>query len=89
MIDKSHPKLFFLDIEKASKPISDICNVWVDHWWIVDPERGLAFYNQGPEGAPQCNRDKRVTEMVHKTHYPWAEMRQIPIVYKRIMTSYE
>lgn len=89
MIDKNHPKLFFIEKEKASKPINDICSVWIDHWWIVCPDRGLTFYWQGPEGAPQCNRDKRITEMIQKSQYPWASIEQIPIVYKRIMTRYE
>ncbi len=89
MIEKNHPKLFFLDKEKAAIPIDGICNVWINQWWIVCPERGLTFYKQGPDGAPQCNTDRRVTEMIQKSQYPWATIEKVPIAYKRSTVAYE
>jgi hypothetical protein len=77
------PRLVFMpfaDIEKRSGP----SHVIRDSWWATHPERGLVFYAQGRKtldnASPQCNRDKRITEMLAGKLYPWAEIKFMPVV---------
>lgn len=73
----------FLPIGEATTPPSNPLREYEYvpcHWWVVHPEKGLAFHNivsrQGRRqrpglGAPQCNADERVARMVWPKTYPW------------------
>jgi hypothetical protein len=57
----------------------------VDHYWLVHPEKGLAFYNPPGRahsglGAPQCNTDPRIRELMADCPWP-AELRKIASVF--------
>lgn len=50
-----------------------------NHWWIAHPEKGLAFWGLHSM-APQANADEQVTRKLAAMLYPWAEVRQVPLV---------
>lgn len=60
---------------------------YTDCYWVVHPERGLAFFNPPGRngrrrshglGAAQCNTDPRSREFAARMGYPWpAEVRLI------------
>lgn len=58
---------------------------WVNAWWLVHPDKGLAFYRlgRGGRGSPQCNTDERVTRMLYsKTGQPeGCEVRKLASVW--------
>jgi hypothetical protein len=68
---------------------------YVDAWWVVHPEKGLAFYNPvstrtgrrrfGRFGSPQCNTDERISRKVGLdcagSVFPGIEIRQFPSVW--------
>lgn len=79
----------FLSVAEATAPArGGFFEHYVDAWWLVHPERGLAFYSPVTRtgrrrrglGSPQCNTDERVTRMVGAKSAPWPdpEVRQIP-----------
>jgi hypothetical protein len=74
-IGENDQHLKFVDIETATTPRDG--QVYVDYWWSVHPDRGLIFY----DGTPQANPDRRITDMLQPRYYPWAEVRQVPVVY--------
>jgi hypothetical protein len=74
----------FLPVQEAVSPAKrGHFEHFVDAWWIVHPEKGLAFYRRGRRsglGAPQCNTDERITRMVMaRCSPPWpgAEVRKL------------
>jgi hypothetical protein len=83
-IEHDDPRLIYLPFDQVNKAQGS-CEVFRDAWWIVHPEKGLVFHNSAfrkglKEAAPQCNRDKNVAEYLRPKLYPWAEVRQIPLV---------
>lgn len=91
--DLDDPRLIFLPFELATKAPAGECNVVIDAWWAVHPERGLLFWAPRRQAkptsrpralAPQYNHDRKITEMLASQMYPWAEIRQIPFVYYRL-----
>lgn len=38
-----------------------------DSWWVVTPGNEVMFHDGR---APQCNTDKRISEMIRKKMYP-------------------
>lgn len=68
------------------------CDVIRDCWWVVDPERGLLFYQRNRSGklrsaSPQCNRNESIARSIQRRLYPWAEVRQVPLVMLPINVS--
>lgn len=75
MSEISAEDYLFLPVDEAVSPAKGGFFVhYVDAWWTVHPERGLAFYNPkstrtgrrrlGRWGAPQCNMDERISRKV-------------------------
>jgi len=75
MADETDPRFSFVPICAATEPRSG--RAYADYWWAVHPTRGLIVCDY----APQCNADRRVGEHVAAGLYPWAEIRQIPLVF--------
>jgi hypothetical protein len=77
------PRLIFKPEAEINRPILGPAGAWaerfVDHWWIVHPEKGLAFWGTITL-TPQANANEAVTRRLAKQYYPWAEVRQIPLV---------
>lgn len=65
----------------AAEPANGRCIV--DHWWLVHPTLGVAFYEYGDPDriAPQCNVNRRIVELdrLHKTG--GHAVKRIPVVY--------
>lgn len=88
----------FIPFEKAYFPREGVFDHYVDKYWLVHPEKGLAFYNPKNRngnrsrkfGAPQCNDSKAIVYSVAK-HAEWPhEIRQIPLVFVPIdMSEYD
>ncbi len=90
----------FLTVEEAVTPRKGgFFQHYVDAWWVVHPERGLAFYNpkdrrtgrrrHGRYGSPQCNTDERISRMFGTKTVPWphARIEQFPSVWVPIDIS--
>jgi len=74
---------------------------YVNCWWVVHPEKGLAFFNPknartgrrrfGRYGSPQCNADERISRMVGAktiaTLWPEVEIQQLGSVWVPIDIS--
>lgn len=79
------PNLRYLSLDQADAA-SGICNVMRDYWWVVHPERGLAFWQRdtkqsGLRGAsPWGNKNKAITEKIRDMHFPWASVQEVPLV---------
>ena len=78
----------FLPIQEAVSPAKgEFFQHYVDAWWLIHPDRGLAFYRRGRRsglGSPQCNTDERITRMIlAKSAPPWenAEVRKLASVW--------
>jgi hypothetical protein len=76
----------FLPVEEAVHPAAGgFFRHYVSYWWVVHPEKGLAFFNPPARdgrrrhsglGAPQCNTAKRISQLVCDSGIPWsAEVR--------------
>jgi hypothetical protein len=67
----------FLPVQEAVSPAKGGFFLhYVDAWWLVHPEYGLAFYRRGRRsglGAPQCNTDERISRMVGLKTAPWPD----------------
>lgn len=70
----------------------DLCKVIKNAWWIVHPEKGLAFYSHYAKNktiqraSPWYNKDKRIVDSIIEKHYTslGLEARQIDLVIYRI-----
>lgn len=81
MTQQSREKFVYLPLEVATTPPPGQVRHFKDHWWAVDPERGLLFYKMGRSRSPQCNTNQAITDRL-KPH--WAESRLIPSVFVRV-----
>jgi hypothetical protein len=74
-MDISEADYVFLPLEEAVTPQKGgFFQHYVSAWWVVHPDRGLAFYNprnartgrrrHSRYGSPQCNTDERIARMV-------------------------
>jgi hypothetical protein len=84
----------FLPVQEAVSPVKGGFFVhYVDAWWLVHPEHGLAFFNPRNArtgrrrmhglGSPQCNTDERISRKVGQDCAPWPdpEVRQLASVW--------
>lgn len=95
----SESDYMFLPVDEATAPVkAGMFQHYVDAWWVVHPERGLAFFNPpgrrrraGSLGSPQCNTDERIARKVGPvtagTVFPEVEIRQFPSVWVPIDIS--
>ena len=59
------------------------CDVLKNKWWVVHPDKGLTFYSRRGSlkgSSPQCNSSRSVATTLATRMYPWAIIKQIPIV---------
>ncbi len=77
--------IIYLPKEDALKPREGHC--YVDRWWTVHPEKGLAFYYPvrykavNRYSSPQCNTEERIAEHIRKKLYPDHELEFISAVF--------
>ncbi len=84
LIEPNDPRLQFIPLDQVEKTSGNF-EVYVNAWWMVHPEKGIAFFGRTEktrlsECAPQCNRDENLTRWLAEQLYPWAEVKQIPLV---------
>lgn len=79
----SEDKFEFVPVEEAIIPPPGLIDHMKDRWWIVHPDKGLAFFKSRGSLSPQCNGDERITRRLSEA-YPWAEVRFIPSAFRRI-----
>jgi hypothetical protein len=75
----------FVPVDQLTSPPEGHVDHLGQRWWMVHPEKGLAFYNPhrrsghgNPYGSPQCNSNKKISERLCQ---PWAEVRLIDHVF--------
>jgi len=73
---KENPNIKMIPVEEAIKP-KDQHVALIDRWWIV-VDNCIMIY---ADFAPQCNRDKRISEKIQKKIYPMGTVEQIPMVF--------
>lgn len=73
-------KYKFVPISNLSYPRDGMFNVYVDYWWIVTDDNEIIFFQ---EKSPQCNKDKRICDMLMNTVYKDTTHKvvQIPVIY--------
>jgi hypothetical protein len=81
------PTVGFISIEEAQKPISGVVKCYVDYWFCVH-ERGIVCHVRRQRGHRDVkimigNSNKEVAERMRDMHWPWAEVKQISVVYNR------
>jgi hypothetical protein len=71
-------KFTFLPEEEAINPTKgQYFELMNDQWWVVHPDRGLAFYNPSRNqraglGYPQCNIDETIARALSDDgHLDW------------------
>lgn len=72
---------FYVPIDEASKPATG--EVIVNNYWMFHPEKGIMFfYGHGTRPYPQCNPDKKVSEIIKKKPvYEDCDIVHVPSVY--------
>lgn len=82
--------IFYVPESRAVEPAEG--HAFVNRWWTVHPEKGLAFYTtrrrsfelesgEQDEPSPQCNSDRFTAEHIQKRLYPDCITKQIPVVF--------
>lgn len=81
------PHLVFVPFEEASTPPSGIIEHLKDMWWIVHPQKGIAYWRHGGPSSkhlsPWCNKSEEITRRIFAS-FPWADVKFIPSVFRRI-----
>lgn len=54
-------KYHFIPLEQATKPKGYMLHHWANSYWVVHPEKGLAFFGKG-YGSPQCNTNEEISK---------------------------
>lgn len=74
----NHPDISYIpfdDVLKGSR--HGHADVLRDRWWACHPTRGLIIFRKS---SPQCNPNQEIALSLMMRLYPWAEVRQIPLV---------
>jgi hypothetical protein len=78
-------RLVHAPVNEMSTPMDGV--VFINKYWCVHPEKGLAFWNRSPGDSfdidrlsPQCNANRHVAEHVVHIH-PGHTVQQVAAVY--------
>lgn len=85
-IASDNKQLHFIPWDKVNTPAQGLVHSFINHWWVCCPDRGLLLY--GKNQAAQANTNEEITRRIAAQLYPWAEVRQIPLVQIRAHRSY-
>lgn len=87
-VPEDHPNIIYVPLAEACAPPKGFIEHFKDKWWIVHPERGVVMWRVGNKArnmtAPQFNSSEEIARLVQQKMYPWAEVRQIPSVFKKV-----
>lgn len=71
MADALAERWRFLPKDQAiNGPTHGFCQVYSNRWWVVHPEKGLAFFwSKGVKGlgSPQCNSNESISRRLGTT----------------------
>ena len=81
-VAENDARLIFVPLEKATVPPPGLIEHIANSWWVVHPEKGVVFWDK-KYMSPQCNTNELLTKRF-AAMYPWAEVRFIPSVFRRI-----
>jgi hypothetical protein len=70
-------KYHFMPLDQASKPKGHIVYNIQNSWWVVHPEKGLAFFGKG-YSSPQCNTNESISRHLCPL---WGEVKFIEQVF--------
>ena len=63
--EKEAEQYVYLPWEKVMDPHGHLAAVYRNHWWVVDPVKGLVFWKDRLGNIyPQCNTDVRLFDRV-------------------------
>ena len=82
--------VFHIPADTAVTPIEG--HAFVNRWWTVHPEKGVAFYctrrrgfdlepGVADEPSPQCNSDEYSCRRIQQSLYPDCETKFLPVVF--------
>lgn len=82
--------IFYVPEDVATTPADGHC--FVNRWWTVHPERGVAFYcsrrspfgldpGEQDEPSPQCNQNEYTSRELTRRNHPDCEVKLIPAVF--------
>lgn len=82
--------IFYVPEDVATTPAEGHC--FVNRWWTVHPEHGVAFYaanrrsffhepGDEEEPCPQCNSDEYTARELSRCNHPDCEVKLIPTVF--------
>lgn len=66
-------RFHFIALDEATASKSHILHQYLNKYWVVHPEKGLAFFNKG-YGSPQCNSNEAISK---KLCPEWGEIKFI------------
>ena len=69
-------KFHFLPLDQATASRAWAVHQFFDSWWVVHPEKGLAFFGKG-YGSPQCNKNESISRRLCPA---WGEVKFIEYV---------
>ena len=72
----------YVPVDVLTTPREGDC--MVARWWVVHPTKGVLFSSPGKSmrhWAPQCNRNRAVSEMIRASLYPDCELLRIEVAY--------
>jgi hypothetical protein len=77
--------LIFVPVDIAVTP--ETGHAWASHWWITDPQKGVAFHIRDRSSAeeyvsPQCNVSELVVQQMIKNHDAGFVARWLPVVFE-------
>lgn len=68
-----NPKYHFLPLSDVLSTKAHIIYNYMNNYWVVHSEKGLAFWNKG-YGSPQCNSNE---ELLKRLCPEWGEVKFI------------
>lgn len=80
VMDPDDERLSYIPLDRATRTKGIVYAVH-DAWWSVHPERGLVMYRNH---SPQYNHSESISRDFTTRLYPWAEVRQIPLVLVKV-----
>ncbi len=85
-VERDDKRLRFMPIDIAIIPPPGLIEHLDNHYWAYDKERGLIFWKPDRRSGwfPQCNGQQIVTEHLVKKLYPWAEVKHMKSVFRKI-----
>ncbi len=85
-VDRDDKRLRFMPIDTAIVPPPGLLEHLNNRYWVCDKERGLVFWKPHKSSGlyPQCNQSRDITEKMAKRLYPWAEVKHMKSVFRKI-----